>query len=79
MIFVLRSQVPVDTGNLPIRYAVAAKFRCPELHRYRDRAEAVASEENSERVDNDSGLDPRVVCERLGRKLLSEDLLAPPQ
>jgi hypothetical protein len=79
MIFVRRRQVPVDSGNLPIRYTVAAKFRCPELHRHRDRAEAVASKENSKRVGNDSGLDPRIVCERLGRKLLSEDLLAPPQ
>jgi hypothetical protein len=31
MIFVLRQQVAVDGRNLPIRYAIAAKFFIDEL------------------------------------------------
>ena len=48
MIFVHRRQVPVDSGNLLLRYAVAAKFGGLELHRHADRRKTVASKENRE-------------------------------
>lgn len=76
VIFVHRRQGLVDGGNLPFRYAVAAKFRCPELHRDRDRGKTVAGEEDSKRVGNDGSPDPRVVCEWTGRKLPSRRIFS---
>jgi hypothetical protein len=77
VILVRRRQVAVNRGNFAVRYPAAAKFGDPELHRHLDPGKTVASKENRGRFGNDGGLDPRIVCEFLGGKLLSADLLAP--
>src|SRR6202022_3966858 len=58
------------------RHAVAAVLRSPELDRHHHAPEAVGTEEDGERIDDDGGLEARVMDERRRRQFAPADLLA---
>src|ERR1700687_3899976 len=69
-------QVAVHEVATMGQYAVATALRRPQLNRNLDRRKTISGKEDGERINNDGGLDPRVLRERLRRKFFSENLLA---
>ena len=70
MILVLSRQVFVHRKRSRC-YSIASTFGRPQLNLRRYGLKAVPGEETAERVGNDSGFDPRVMCERLISEVVS--------
>jgi hypothetical protein len=75
MILVFYRKTAIHCGDHVRRHA-AAELRRPELDRHFDRLKAVGGKQQGKRVDDDGGLDARVMGERLGGVLLPADLVA---
>ena len=69
-------QVAIHEVDTMGQYAVATALRRPQLNRNLDRRKTISGKEDGERINNDGGLDQRVLRERLRWKFFSENLLA---
>jgi hypothetical protein len=76
MIFVFYGEASIHCGNVMGSYSVAAKLGRPELDRQFDALKAVCGKPQGKRVDDDGGLDARVMREGLLRVFLRADLPA---
>ena len=76
VIFMFYGEAAIHCGDHMRYYAVAAKLGRPELDRHFDPLKAVSSKQQGKRVDDDGGLDARVMREGLLRVFLRADLPA---